>query len=166
MVIRSPFFIFLFLGVLAVSPLPASAQAPVGDASTELFKKTIVSLVNGDRAAEGVSGLSSNRLLAAAAQKKADDMAAKGYFSHKSPRGTSPWHWFTSVGYYYTHAGENLAVNFDDPSALERAWMASPAHRANIVRSIYAQVGVGVSHGTYLGRPATFVVQFFATPAV
>jgi hypothetical protein len=44
--------------------------------------------------------------------------------------------------------------------------MNSPAHRANIVKPQYTEIGIGVASGIYQGRPATFVVQFFGTPAV
>ena len=103
-------------------------------------------------------------LLSAAAQKKANDMALDGYFAHVSPSGKTPWYWYTSVGYYYVRAGENLAMNFDTPKELEMAWMASPTHRAIVIRKPYTQVGIGIAHGTYLGKPATFIVEFFATP--
>ena len=125
----------------------------------------LVALANADRAAQGVGALTESALLNVAAQKKADDMARQGYFAHTAPDGTAPWKWFTSVGYYFTRAGENLAMNFEDPQKLESAWMASPTHRANILKATYTHLGVGVARGTYLGRPVTFVVQFFATPA-
>jgi hypothetical protein len=42
--------------------------------------------------------------------------------------------------------------------------MASPSHRANIVKPFYTEIGVGVAEGSYKGSAATFVVQFFGTP--
>ena len=56
-------------------------------------------------------------------------------------------------------------MNFNDPVVLQKAWMDSPTHRANIVRAIYTEVGVGIAHGMYRGAQTTFVVQFFAAPA-
>ncbi len=91
-------------------------------------------------------------------------MVAGSYFAHYSPSGVSPWHWFTAAGYAYTHAGEDLALNFTNSETLEAAWMASPTHRANILKSVYTETGVGVAHGTYLGSPAVFIVELFATP--
>ncbi|HEX7651140.1 MAG TPA: CAP domain-containing protein [Candidatus Paceibacterota bacterium] len=122
----------------------------------------LVSLANDDRAAAGVGALTDDPLLDQAAQNKADDMAAKGYFSHVTPDGKQPWYWFDLVGYPYTYAGENLAVNFTDSKDVENAWMASPTHHANLVKPQYTQVGIGVAQGKYQGKEATFVVQFFA----
>ncbi|MDO8576348.1 MAG: CAP domain-containing protein [bacterium] len=123
----------------------------------------LTDLTNNDRAAAGHRALVHDPLLAQAAQKKAEDMAAKGYFAHISPEGKSPWYWLDAVGYKYTYAGENLAVDFTDSMDVEKGWMNSPAHRANIVKPEYTQIGVGTARGMYQGRETTFVVELFAT---
>lgn len=125
----------------------------------------LTDLTNHDRLASGNRTLTEDPLLAKAAQKKADDMAAKSYFAHTSPDGKTPWYWLDSVGYQYSYAGENLAVNFTDSMDVETAWMNSPAHHANIVKPEYTRVGIGTAKGTYKGEATTFVVELFATPA-
>ncbi len=124
----------------------------------------IVSLTNAERMHADVSPLSDSTLLDSAAQAKANDMAAKGYFSHVGPDGKEPWAWIAEAKYDYSYAGENLAVRFVDSSDVVRAWMASPEHRENILKPAYSNIGVGVATGLYEGKPATFVVQFFASP--
>ncbi|MGD0328296.1 MAG: CAP domain-containing protein [Minisyncoccia bacterium] len=126
----------------------------------------LVALTNDDRAANDVPAVSENAQLAQAAQDAANDMATKGYFAHISPDGKDPWHWLNLVGYKYQYAGENLAVDFTDSSAVESAWMASPEHHANIVKPQYTQIGIGTANGMYQGKEATFVVQFFASPEI
>ena len=121
-------------------------------------------LTNQDRAANGVGQLVENPLLDQAAQEKAADMAAKGYFAHVAPDGKTPWYWLNRVGYDYTYAGENLAVNFTDSTDVENAWMHSPTHRANIVKGSYTEIGIGTAQGMYEGQETTFVVQFFGRP--
>lgn len=123
----------------------------------------ITSLTNADRSIEGLNALTEDPLLARAAQAKADDMASKGYFSHVSPDGKTPWYWLQSVNYVYTYAGENLAVDFTDSRDVETAWMNSPMHRANILKAQYTRIGIGIAQGVYQGKETTFVVQFFAT---
>ena len=125
----------------------------------------LTALTNTDRAQNGVQELTEDSLLVKAAQEKADDMAAKGYFSHVTPDGKTPWYWLDQVGYRYTYAGENLAVNFTDSKDVEDAWMKSPAHHANLVKPEFTQIGIAVASGIYKGQNATFVVQFFGTPA-
>jgi hypothetical protein len=92
-------------------------------------------------------------------------MAARQYFAHYSPDGTSPWYWFDEVGYVYAHAGENLAVHFSDSGEMVEAWMKSPTHRANIINQQYTEIGIGTARGRYEGFDTVFVVQLFGTPA-
>ena len=125
----------------------------------------LLTLTNNDRAANNLSSVSADVQLAQAAQDAANDMATQGYFAHVSPDGKDPWYWLNLVGYKYQYAGENLAVNFTDSTAVESAWMASPTHHANIVKPQYTQIGIGTANGIYQGKEATFVVSFFASPA-
>lgn len=125
----------------------------------------LVDLANKDRVAEGLQSLRVSPELQTAAQAKANDMATRGYFSHTTPEGYDSWYWFRQAGYIFTHAGENLAVDFSDSIDVERAWMNSPLHRANIVDGRYAEIGIAVAQGTYEGRATTFVVQMFGAPA-
>lgn len=129
-----------------------------------VVRSAIISFTEEARAAQGGEVLLESEVLNAAAQAKAEDMAARGYFSHVGPDGEEPWVWLERAGYAYTAAGENLAVRFNDSKDVVDAWMASPTHRANIVKPIYQEIGIGVAEGQYKGSRATFVVQYFGTP--
>jgi hypothetical protein len=167
------FFKVATLGALAISLLILEGAY---FADTNLLEKhtnflaavlpgALLSLTNTDRASVDAPPVAENATLDQAAQLAANDMAAKGYFAHVSPSGTTPWDWLDQAGYKYSYAGENLAVNFTDSSDVEKAWMASPSHHANIVKPQYTEAGIGTANGTYQGEAVTFVVQFFATPA-
>ena len=130
-----------------------------------VLPSALIALTNEDRTAYGLQEVTESALLSIAAQTAAEDMAAGGYFSHVSPDGKNPWYWLNQAGYRYSYAGQNLAVNFTDSEIVQTAWMASPTHRANIVKREYTEVGFGTAHGMYEGRETTFVVEFFATPA-
>lgn len=125
----------------------------------------VVDKTNEERSTLDELPLTRSPLLDEAARLKAEDMAKGSYFSHYSPTGVSPWHWFEVVDYQYAHAGENLAVHFTDSAAVVEAWMNSPSHRANIVNGAYTEIGVGTAKGTYQGFDTVFVVQLFGTPA-
>lgn len=129
-----------------------------------VLRSDVIEYTSEARVEEGGQALTENELLDAAAQAKAEDMASKGYFAHVGPGGEEPWVWLERAGYEYSYAGENLAVRFNDSRDVVDAWMASPAHRANIVKPAYQEIGVGLAEGTYKGGPATFVVQYFGTP--
>lgn len=129
-----------------------------------VIPKTLVELANNNRASNRVSFLTTNPLLESAAQKKANDMASKGYFAHTSPEGKTPWYWFNEVGYDFQYAGENLAVNFVDSIDVDSAWMNSPGHRSNILNGKFTEIGIATAKGMYNGRETIFVVQMFGKP--
>ncbi|MEA2701489.1 MAG: hypothetical protein QOE22_198 [Candidatus Parcubacteria bacterium] len=126
----------------------------------------LTALTNDDRAANNLPEVVQDPKLVEAAQLAVNDMASRGYFAHVSPDGKSPWYWLNRVGYDYSYSGQNLAVEFTDSKAVEDAWMKSPTHRANITKAQYTRIGIAVANGTYNGKKATFVVQYFATPRV
>ena len=144
-------FVFL-LAVIAI--FTSFSFSPKAFAEAE-----ILALVNDDRAAAGLPHLSLNPILNLAAYAKAQDMLSENYFSHTSPEGETPWHWFDVWGYRYTFAGENLATGFSDPQDLENSWMASAPHRANILSPNYSEVGLAVV--SYEGK--NIVVQLFGS---
>ncbi len=129
-----------------------------------VITSTLVDLANNDRKQDSIGTLTINPKLVAAAQAKANDMAAKGYFAHTSPDGRTSWSWFKDAGYGFSYAGENLAVNFADSEDVEEAWMDSPTHRANILNGKFTEIGIATAQGEYKGKKTTFVVQMFGRP--
>lgn len=113
------------------------------------------------RAKNNIPKLVSNEKLQAAAQKKAEDMAAKNYFSHTSPNGKTPWKWIEEENYHYAFAGENLAVGFENPKKVVLGWMNSPLHRKNVLNGNYREVGFGMARGEFDGESAIYVVGFY-----
>ncbi|QQR82536.1 CAP domain-containing protein [Candidatus Campbellbacteria bacterium] len=125
----------------------------------------LVDLANKDREGDGLSDLTVSPILEEAARMKAEHMAANEYFAHTSPDGLNPWYWFYRAGYNFVNAGENLAVNFVDSGDVEKAWMNSPGHRANIMNGLFTEIGIAAVPGHYKGKKTIFVVQLFGTPA-
>ena len=160
----------MMLILILLSFLAANFQALLWQSSDWLvgavLPAVVVDLTNTQRLEMALSVLVRNPVLDAAATLKAQDMAKNSYFSHDSPTGVTPWHWFKEAGYPFVNAGENLAVYFSDSGEVVDAWMKSPTHRANIVGSQYREIGVGTAKGTYNGFDTVFVVQLFGTPAI
>ncbi|MFA6376366.1 MAG: CAP domain-containing protein [Candidatus Paceibacterota bacterium] len=129
----------------------------------DITKTALIELTNAERAKHNLPKLNENEVLSRAAYMKALDMANNGYFSHVSPAGIDPWHWFESAGYNYKYAGENLAIGFLDSREVQDAWAASPTHKANIVNGKYREIGIAVLKANYQGNPATIVVQMFGS---
>ncbi len=151
--------VFLFIGALFHSVVLKNS-----DLLGSIYPRVLVSLANSDRQASSLGVLTTNSTLEEVARMKAEDMATRGYFSHNTPEGEEPWYWFRKAGYEYEYAGENLAINFSDSEEVQKAWMNSPTHRANIMNGKFAEVGIATAEGTYQGRSAVFVVQSFGTP--
>lgn len=157
-------FAFVIGSVFLISSLQNFFMATNQFAS--VIDSVLVDLTNTDRVAYNLGTLTVNEKLVAAAQAKANDMAAKSYFSHTSPEGLDSWHWFKQSGYDFKSAGENLAVDFSDSADVERAWMNSPTHRDNILNGKYTEVGIATASGMYNGHSTVFVVTMFGTPRV
>jgi uncharacterized protein YkwD len=120
-------------------------------------EQEMLAQVNTQRSAKGLSPLVMDATLRDLARAYAKDMFARGYFSHYSPEGTSPFDRMGNAGISYTSAGENLALAPDVDLAMQ-GLMNSPGHRANILSPNYAKVGIGVMDGGIYGR--MFVQEF------
>lgn len=164
--VRTIVFVMVIALVVESAFLYGSATlAPRSRLFGIIFTNTLVDETNQNRTTNGLQPLTVDPLLQAAAQDKANDMAANNYFAHTSPAGLTPWYWFAKVGYSFDFAGENLAVNFSDSEDVTNAWMNSPEHRANILNADFTQIGMATAQGTYNGRSAVYVVELFGTPA-
>jgi hypothetical protein len=144
---------------LCVSALAARVAAADGLSVPDVVKET-----NAVRSRNGLVELAIDPRLTRAAQAKADDMAARGYFAHQTPDGRMPWDWIASAGYDFLAAAENLAVGYPSDAAVVAAWMASEGHRHNLLNQKYSDVGIGIARGKYKGQDTVFVVQLFGKP--
>lgn len=127
----------------------------------------LLSETNARRGSNGVAGLLLNSQLVTAAQNKANDMAARNYWSHATPDGREPWWFVSNAGYRYITVGENLAYGFDNSNTTLTGWMDSPGHRANILNASFRDVGFGVANvEDYQGSgPQTIVVAMYGSAA-
>jgi uncharacterized protein YkwD len=130
--------------------------------STSPMVEALVEAMNRERAAYGLQPLHLNAQLSLAAGDRIGDMFAKHYFDHVSPDGIDPFTWVDQRGYDYTEVGENLAVGYRNAGAVVDGWMHSPAHRANILKGHFDEVGIALAAGSPTGRYAgpTVVVLY------
>ena len=131
--------------------------------ASSITASQVVEQTNQQRTSLGLSRLTMNSALNQAATAKGNNMCADQYWAHISPSGTTPWVFIKNAGYRYSVAGENLARDFADTSAVVSAWMASPTHRANIVNDRYKDIGVAVIDCKLLGSDTALVVQMFGS---
>jgi uncharacterized protein YkwD len=124
--------------------------------SAGAIERQIFSLINAERAKNGLSELEWNESLAAVARLHSDDMAAVQFFSHRGSDGSMVDDRADRLGLgLWRSIGENIAYmrGFDDPAALAvEKWLESPAHRKNLLGPNWKESAVGVSvtdDGTY-----------------
>lgn len=144
----------------------SNARKDVLGYATDISASSLLSGTNSQRVANGLGSLALNSLLSQAAQNKAADMAAKDYWSHTSPDGSTPWTFINAVGYSYQSAGENLAYGFATSSETITGWMNSPSHRENVLGSNYTEVGFGIVNtpNYQASGPQTIVVAMYGQP--
>lgn len=138
-------------------------------------EQSMLDAVNATRAqarvcgAEGsfsaVSPLSWSCDLEAAALGHSMDMANSNFFSHTGSNGQSVGTRATQAGYTWSTVGENIAagLSFTAVSAVVQAWIDSPGHCANLMRSGYTELGAS----KFSNNSSTYTVywtQVFGRP--
>lgn len=160
-----PLIVIGFFIVVKSSGIVSQFTGSILGYASNITVDQVISFSNAERAKSGLSGLSYDSKLSAAAAGKASDMFINQYWAHTSPSGKEPWDFIQAAGYSYQVAGENLARDFSNTSDMTAAWMASPTHRANIMNSRYTHIGVAVVNGVLNGTETTLVVQMFGRPS-
>jgi uncharacterized protein YkwD len=115
-------------------------------AEQEMFK-----LVNTERAKAGLHLLAFDDQLREVGRGHSQDMFLRGYFSHYTPEGLSPFDRMNQAGITYIYAGENLALAPSTSLAMQGR-MNSPGHRANILNPNFGKIGIGVIDGGIYGK--------------
>ena len=120
-------------------------------------EQEVFNLINQQRINNGLAALKMDAEVQRVAKIKAQDMATNNYFSHNSPTYGSPFDMLNSFKISYKSAGENIAGNSSNSSAVN-AWMNSSGHKANILNSSYNYTGIGVVKSSIYGK---IYVQMF-----
>jgi uncharacterized protein YkwD len=139
------------LGAAAALILPTTATAGMSTSETALLRQ-----MNQVRVAHGLGRLHYDAHLERAARSHSREMLAGNVFQHGA--FGSRMLQFDVTG---TLAGENLAWgtgSLGTARGIVAAWLASPEHRANLLRPSFSRVGIGDLVGTFLGNQGAHVV--------
>jgi uncharacterized protein YkwD len=137
------------------------------------LEQEIHTLINQERSAGGISGLSYDSSLASVARNHSADMARNNYFSHYDPEGLDPTARGSAEGYtcnknsgsVSSGIAENIMQNtrydsvmyyngvahyaWNSPATIARStvdsWMSSAGHRETILSPAYDREGIGVA---------------------
>ena len=116
----------------------ASATGTLNISGTQnyTYASQVITLLNEQRVNNGLSPLTADSTLTAAAMQRAAETVI--YFSHTRPNGSRC---FTAFDGGWR--GENIAAGQADPDEVITGWMNSTGHRKNILEANYTSVGVG-----------------------
>ncbi len=131
--------------------LPATALAGSTRAESSLLRE-----MNRVRAEHGLGGLSADTRLDRAAHAHSAEMIGSNVFEHGA--FGSRMLQFNVTG---TLAGENLAWGTGargTAQGIVAAWLASPEHRANLLRPAFTRVGISDLVGAFRGYRSVHVV--------
>jgi uncharacterized protein YkwD len=143
--------LFVVILVALAVLLPATAAQARGLSSPEA---SLLNTMNGVRQSHGLGPLRVDFHLVRAARGHSTDMMRRQYFAHGS------------VGARAMRAGARGPVFGEDlawASGLTAQWvvdhwLASPSHRAILLRPGFHRVGIGITFGTFIGHGGAGVV--------
>jgi uncharacterized protein YkwD/uncharacterized membrane protein required for colicin V production len=115
-------------------------------AEQQMFK-----LVNNERNSRGIDVLAYDKSLSQVGRNHCRDMFKRGYFSHYTPEGASPFDRMITSQISFNYAGENLALA-PNVSLAMNGLMESPGHKANILSANFRKMGIGVIDGGVYGQ--------------
>jgi uncharacterized protein YkwD len=147
---------------LLVLPARAALAGPATVSSqTASTAAGVLQAVNASRAAHGLGRLRLDAALGRAARSHSLDMLRRNYFSHGDFHGR-----MVAFRIRGGVAGENLAWGsgwYGEARTIIAEWLASPEHRANLLRPGFSRIGIGLARGTFQGSGgATIVTADFA----
>lgn len=114
-------------------------------------EKEMLSLVNLERKQKGLDPVIGNKTLQIVARSYCEDMLRRGYFSHYTPEGLSPFDRMINADIEFNFAGENLAIAPSTKLAMQ-GLMNSTGHRENILSLNFGEVGIGVMDAGIYGK--------------
>ncbi len=116
----------------------------------------LLSDLNRVRAAHGLAPLRYDPCLQRAARRHSHDMLVTQIFEHGAFGAR-----MVEFDVRGSLTGENLAWgngSFGTANSIMQAWLASPEHRANLLRPAFRRIGIGDLVGAFLGYSGAHVV--------
>jgi uncharacterized protein YkwD len=139
-----------FMATFALLGTASSAQSR-GLSSSE---SSLLQAMNGVRSSHGLAPLRLDSRLLRAARGHSADMIRRQYFAHGSVAGRA-----LAQGANGPVFGEDLAWGTAVTAQwVVSKWLASPAHKAVLLRPGFRRVGIGISFGTFVGYNGAAVV--------
>jgi uncharacterized protein YkwD len=145
----------------ACAVLTPTASAGSHATALNQSERSLLSVINEVRSGRGLRPLRVDPALARVARSYSTTMIRTDVFTHGDMAGR-----VVRSGARGPRFGENLAWgvgSYATARNIVRGWMASPGHRANLLRPGWNRIGLGAVKGNFLGYSrATVVTADFA----
>ena len=132
------------------TPAPTTTPAP---SVSDRYEADVLAATNVERAKQRLTALSAQACVDSYAEAQALRMVERGAIYHQDLSAILTACRLSTVG-------ENVAYGYSSGQAVTDAWMASPGHRANILKPEYRVIGIGAAQDAQ-GR--WYAAQVFGT---
>jgi uncharacterized protein YkwD len=132
------------------------APASFAAAKLSTAESGLLRAVNATRAAHGLNAVRVDAALTRAARSHSAGMIRSNFFAHGAFRSR-----MVAFRVRGPFVGENLAWgsgSYASPATVIKEWLASPAHRANLLRPSFTRIGIGAVQGTFRGNGGSTVL--------
>jgi uncharacterized protein YkwD len=157
-------FALLVSGIALLGFTPSGSATQLGElGEVSAQEQSVFAAINRARASHGLPPLRIGARLQRAARVHSREMLRTGSFSHGD--------WYRRLRLYGVRGrtfGETIAwgAGSDGTAAsIVGIWLASPSHRATLLRRGFRRIGVGLAVGSFSGFPgATVATADFSGP--
>ncbi len=150
----------------ATTQVIASASKTTLGSHAALTSDNIIWFTNYYREQYDLKPLTLSIKLRDSAYHKSLDMFKYQYFAHYRPsNGLGFDNFIDNQKYEFVKIGENLAMgDFTTSKEIVDAWMASSAHRRNLLDPSYTEIGVSVDYGIMSNKDSALITQHLGRP--
>ncbi|MGQ9730624.1 MAG: CAP domain-containing protein [Candidatus Zipacnadales bacterium] len=140
---------------VAAKPASLPPQSADRQSSTARLEQAVFELINQIRLKAGLAPVKFAADLQTIARAHSEDQARRNVLTHRSADGRGPGERLDAARIAWLRYGENVALvkGYSEPArAVVEAWLASPAHAANLLNPDVVESAVGVAQaadGTY-----------------
>jgi uncharacterized protein YkwD len=148
------------LAIATTLALSVHAEACTVPSNANALQAEVLSHLNAQRKANGLTALKISAKLDKAAQGHACDNADRRSISHDSSDGGTLTTRLRKAGYKYRAAAENTGRGFGTGARAVEWWMNSPHHRDNILFARVKDVGIGIALSDAPDNKLHWVINF------
>ena len=171
--IENTFWVKILIGNIVAAPVATIAITPISGVPTvkvtapascsystsSSYQTELVNLINGARSEAGLSPLSVNAQLTAAAVGHSIDMACHGLISHSGSDGSTPYERIVAAGYAPSLSSE-IIYGSGYPQTAFDWWMSDQIHRDEILNPNVTEIGVGYAYVQGTSAGGYYTVDF------